>query len=613
MTVPTPGAMAVTTSPQASAAALDKALRSQRSEVYPHQVWYLVGSFIALVALFHWVSWVATQLSKKSRLPRGRATAHAQDVEAGAQPTKPTQFSVRRLPLALVNLYRVVAFRCTLQIGSSYTLNLAEVFLTCAYIVALFTWNFINTTDVYGGKLDISYWANRAGSIATSQFPLVTVLGTKNNVLSYITGISYDKLNYIHRMTARVTFVLLWVHAGAKLSTATSAEFGEWWARAGLAGMIAFSVLILVSLRPIRARAYELFFFTHFMMVLIFLIGGWYHANQFQMGYYMWPCFVIWALDRVIRVARVLIFNHLYFLFSPKSSSLDASIELLSPECVRLRMERPSHFRWRAGQTAYLIMPGVSSTPFEAHPFTIASICDAPGKTPIVSDSEKQVVKHTEGWNELVFLINVRGGFTKRLAEAANLDQKAKVLVDGPYGFTPDLDNDDTVVLVSGGSGVSFTLATFSDTVNRVRDGRSKCRRVVFIWSIRDPSQMEWISTALGDALEAAPPELDVSVMVHITSRPGGTSGRPRSVSPMSMISMIEFPSVQVVGGRPDFQVLLKEEAETTSGRMSVTVCGSQAIARACRAALKFPTSSPASVTKGGPDVVLHVESFGYA
>ena len=82
---------------------------------------------------------------------------------------------------------------------------------------------------------------------------------------------------------------------------------------------------------------------------------------------------------------------------------------------------------------------------------------------------------------------------------------------------------------------------------------------------------MEWISTALGDALETAPAALDVSVLVHVTSRRGGTADRPRSVSPLSMVSMIEFPAVQVVGGRPDFSTLLREEAEGTTGRMSVT------------------------------------------
>ena len=40
------------------------------------------------------------------------------------------------------------------------------------------------------------------------------------------------------------------------------------------------------------------------------------------------------------------------------------------------------------------------------------------------------------------------------------------------------------------------------------------------------------------------------------------------------------------------------------------TVCGSAGIAKSCRDALKLPFSS---VLYGGPSVVLHVESFGYA
>lgn len=38
-------------------------------------------------------------------------------------------------------------------------------------------------TDLEGVKLDYQYWGNRAGAIAASQLPLVTALGTKNNVV----------------------------------------------------------------------------------------------------------------------------------------------------------------------------------------------------------------------------------------------------------------------------------------------------------------------------------------------------------------------------------------------------------------------------------------------
>ena len=46
------------------------------------------------------------------------------------------------------------------------------------------------------------------------------------------------------------------------------AIFELWYIRVGLTALSAFSILFLVSLRPIRSRAYEIFYFTHFLMVL---------------------------------------------------------------------------------------------------------------------------------------------------------------------------------------------------------------------------------------------------------------------------------------------------------------------------------------------------------
>ena len=113
-------------------------------------------------------------------------------------------------------------------------------------------------------------------------------------------------------------------------------------------------------------------------------------------------------------------------------------------------------------------MPGVSTIPFEAHPFTIASI-DTTGK-----ETQGEVASVTNGesfieiepyWKELVFFINVHGGFTKKLSDAAQKGEKVKVFVDGPYGKSPDLTDYDTSVLIAGGSGVSFTLPLFLDGI----------------------------------------------------------------------------------------------------------------------------------------------------
>ena len=292
-------------------------------------------------------------------------------------------------------------------------------------------------------------------------------------------------------------------------------ELEEGWLRLGIMSMAAFSLLVLISIRPLRAQTYEIFYFTHFATVLyviirslpyqrltiyfrIMLLGGYFHAAEFHLGKWIWPSFVIWGFDRALRFARVVYYNHLYFGFHKTAHRLDASVELLSPHFVRLHIERPPHFHWTPGQTAFLVMPTVSAFPLEAHPFTIASVdshYQLEGVKSPVSETDQEKAVALAGhdaapfWKELVFLVNVREGFTKRLATCAAKGEKVKVLIDGPYGFSPSLDADDTVVLVAGGSGVSFTLSTFLGVLSHVQHGKSRCRKIVFIWSIRDASE----------------------------------------------------------------------------------------------------------------------------
>ncbi|CCM05290.1 uncharacterized protein FIBRA_07504 [Fibroporia radiculosa] len=121
----------------------DKTLRVERAKEYPQQVWYLIACFIATVALFQFVSWAVTKLTKKA--------PSSGDAESGARASR-RGFSIRHIPRAIINFYRVIAFRWTLQIGSSYTLNLAEVFVICGYTAALFVWEFINSESPPQGQ-----------------------------------------------------------------------------------------------------------------------------------------------------------------------------------------------------------------------------------------------------------------------------------------------------------------------------------------------------------------------------------------------------------------------------------------------------------------------------
>jgi ferric-chelate reductase len=214
-------------------------------------------------------------------------------------------------------------------------------------------------------------------------------------------------------------------------------------------------------------------------------------TRQFSRRYipYFYVTFAIWGLDRLLRFLRLVLCN-ISYTASTRGSTLDARIELVSENSARLTLCRPLHAHWSAGKTAYIILPGVSTLPFEAHPFTIASIKP-------ISDHKDSVERSNPGGSEegspdadksrlkqLVFLVDIRGGFTKRLATiAATKGAVVKCLLDGPYGSTPDLSGSDSCVLICGevfskrcettrphtslrgGSGVAHSLPLFLDTI----------------------------------------------------------------------------------------------------------------------------------------------------
>ena len=122
---------------------------------------------------------------------------------------------------------------------------------------------------------------------------------------------------------------------------------------------------------------------------------------------------------------------------------MDATTELLSNSLVRVRFRRPSNFHWSPGQFAYLIMPSVSRLPFEAHPFSIASVDS------VLFAPDTQVSENSDG-KELVFLIGVKTGFTRRLKDVAARGERVKVCIDGPYGGGVNLGCYNASLLIAG-------------------------------------------------------------------------------------------------------------------------------------------------------------------
>ncbi|KAF7291233.1 FAD-binding FR-type domain-containing protein [Mycena indigotica] len=149
-----------------AAANPDKTISKYRNHQYPVELWWTLAAFIGLLTVIHWT----TVVIRLTRIKKGPSS-----VRAG------------------LHFVRAAAFRVQIPYGVGHSINVAEFLAACAYIVTIFTWQFINTTDLKGNRFTLRYWTNRAGHIAAAQFPLLIGLGMKNNFISLLTGVSYEK------------------------------------------------------------------------------------------------------------------------------------------------------------------------------------------------------------------------------------------------------------------------------------------------------------------------------------------------------------------------------------------------------------------------------------
>ncbi|KAH9850710.1 ferric reductase NAD binding domain-containing protein [Lenzites betulinus] len=586
----------------------DRTLKAIQQEKAIKELWLLITAIVALLFVVRILRFAWTVLFRRraAQPSGGQSEKTSQETVI---PGRAGKASWRRIPAAIVAGFRVVAFRIKVPLGVGAA-SLAELFFICGYIAVMLSLTLTNSSN-----LQHWFYEDRAAHLASCQLPFIVALAGKNNLISLFTGIGHEKLNVLHRACARTCLILLWIHALCRAISGLSGrtDFTNGWMRWGAVGLAAFTLATIFSVRFIRNAFFEFFLISHIVLVGIFIVGGYLHAREVNYGDYFWPALVVWAFDRVLRVARLLWNNrgkggtdHQYGT---------ATVELVSADTIRLTLKRK--FRWRPGQHAYVVLPTVSDLPTEAHPFTIASIAKSLDGT----DGPRE--------KDVSFIIRGRSGFTGRLKEHAERTGESRVaaFVDGPYGCPPDLSKYNTCILVAGGSGVSYTLPLLLDLVHRARAGTSDVRRVIFVWAVRDSEHLQWISKTLNEALTAAQlTELAIEPNVYITgptctipeikrgvyTPSDGTSTPPSPADTGKFEKELPvYSSLKVTHGRPSIRRILQEGIDTSTGSVSVDVAGPTSLSSSVSRALSSKLTSPTSVLKGAPSVTLHVETFG--
>ena len=147
----------------------------------------------------------------------------------------------------------------------------------------------------------------------------------------------------------------------------------------------------------------------------------------------------------------------------------------------------PFSLSWTPGQHCYVRLPLLS--PFDNHPFTIASTSNSPrGKSAPQADELKP----------MVFFVRTRGGFTKRLdAYARNHpDTCTSAWLDGPYGGISQVDAKiyHTMILIAGGSGITASLPWLLDCAQKMKDGVGILSSVKLLWMVQSKDHAECAS-----------------------------------------------------------------------------------------------------------------------
>jgi ferric-chelate reductase len=584
------------------------------------------------------------------------------------RPAKSTNIFVKILNVK-VAIFRMLSYP---QFTPARTVSWLQVppagtiFLLLAYLGFVLALEFINN-DVPGAQ-HYTALGVRAAWLAIAQMPLLILLAGKNNLIGFVTGVSYERLNVLHRWVARGLLLLITLHFGYQ-------SYG--WNQYGLmqlewktdlcsqTGIAAYAILLwmnLSTLAPIRNFSYEFFVVQHSISFFSFIIAVMLHmpSTALYSRVYIYIPVGLYLVDRLIRTSRFAYNN-----VRPGRATLTA----MSGEVTKICVYTQKIKNWTPGAHVFLSIPNFG--PGQSHPATIASI-------PSSHD------------NNLIFILKARKGFTKRIMkfanssaislstapkqEAAETQETYTALIDGPYGGShPDFATFDTVLLISGSTGVTFTLPLLLDIAHRVASQKLPIRRLEFIWIVKSTRWTSWISEELPAAfhkLQAA--GIEVAIRIFVTcddafteplERAGSCGcgcdkslGRcrctnmedlenphiaiPVQSTPANVTQDVEAPHLNqttpkaaslssppkptpaahphlpslatFTPGRPSFYPLLSDLAHQIEGEMGIAVCGpgelSSAVKNTVAKITAERTFKKGAVAQG---IFLHAENFG--
>lgn len=409
--------------------------------------------------------------------------------------------------------------------------TLGRVLLVSAelVLVMLLCFYMMNPYDQWQWE-DIGY---RTGFVSLAQLPLIFLLAGKINIIGFLIGSSYERLNWLHRWTARILFLTVTIHMGfwfagwARYDYILHKMQSDDITKRGFSAWCILLWIVLSSLAPLRRWNYEFFVIQHVVTFAGFTAAVYLHVPA-EVKMWVWIPIGLVIFDRIARALLVLYAN--LSIFHPKRYregfwACKATFEPLGSDMTKIVIRNPP-ITWSVGQ--HILLSCHSIAPFQSHPFTIASI-------PQDGTMEFLVKSKSGGTNRFFRHAQKHQGlpFTQANLSASHT---ASVVIEGPYGAIRPLRQFDSLFLIAGSSGATFTVPLMRDVVASWKAADSQGSRSILrypqgsvtryirlIWVIKSRDQLAWFSVQLAtvaqdvEQLRANGYDFEIDTSIYIT------------------------------------------------------------------------------------------------
>ncbi|KAI1495468.1 ferric reductase like transmembrane component-domain-containing protein [Biscogniauxia marginata] len=435
-----------------------------------------------------------------------------------------------------------------------------------------------SSPGLYNTRSSLGPWSDRIGILAYALTPLSVLLGSRESILSLLTGIPYQSFNFLHRWLGYIIFIqgslhtIAWTVIEVRLYQPQPTTALEWICEPYMVwGVVAMILLLLLFALStpwgIRLTGYEFFRKAHYVMAMVYIGACWGHWKQ--LNCFLIPSLVIWFLDRGVRFVRAGLIHYQYLPnstmgFRAAHASLTHFHDPEHGDIVRMDFTHPQD-AWKIGQHFYLCF--TESSIWQSHPFT-------PFSLPKVQDG---VVSHS-------YIFRAKKGETKNVAELASKklskssNATTPLILMGPYGdsITDTLSHDANVLCVAGGTGITYVLPVL---LSLIQQPATKDRKVQLVWAIRRKEDMRWVERELETVRKAARPhQVEIHIYVTREASSGGSSVNDekgygsvavKETGCCSSVNQIRSIDVEKIGGEgfdkhPDLNKLVHGFVENT-------------------------------------------------